>query len=117
MTRSRFLTPLLILAAAFVLSAGIEAGPASVSLSGAVYQRQPQGDRPSPIPQCRVYLLDAASGAWIGPVPTDSYGRFAFYDLRSGGYVLKVFKPRDGKRPAWQQQVTTPSRLPPIVLP
>ncbi len=117
MTRRRFLTRSLILAAAFVLPAGVEAGPMSVSLSGAVYQRQPQGDRPLPIPQCRVYLLDEASRAWIGPVPTDSYGRFAFYDLRNGSYVLKVFRPNDRKRPAWQQQVTTPTRLPPIVLP
>jgi len=117
MTRTTLPALFLVIAVAVCIGGRVDAAPAKVSLSGAVYQQQPQRDRPVPLPQCRVYLLDAASGAWIGPVQTDSYGRFAFYDLRNGTYVLKVYKSRDGKTPSWQQQVTTPSQLPPIVLP
>jgi hypothetical protein len=88
----------------------------TVSLSGALYQYRPDSDRPAPIPNYRVFLREPSAGKWIGPVLTDGNGRFALYNLKEGHYLLKIFKTRDTRSQVWQQEVTVPGRLPPIVL-
>jgi hypothetical protein len=97
----------------------LSASPAiaqTVSLSGTVYQYRAGADRPAPSPNLRVFLYDPSSSRWIGPVLTDSYGRFAFYDLRAGKRLLKVYRSADTKSAAWQQEVTVPAQLQSIVL-
>ena len=107
---------LVLLMAGAILLTSTLAFAQTVSLSGTVYQYRPGSDRPAPSPNLRVFLYDPSSGKWIGPVLTDSYGRFAFYDLKGGKRLLKVYRSADTRSAAWQQEVTVPAQLQPIVL-
>ncbi len=86
-----------------------------VALAGSVY-RGGAGSTSTALVGALVYVHDTRSdgGPWAGPALTDAYGRFAFEELDSGRYVLRVFVAR--KR-VWEQIITVPGRLPPIVIP
>lgn len=99
-----------------LLVAGVGALAQKVSFSGTLYQYRSDRDHPTPIPNLRVFLLEPSSGKWTGPVLTDSYGRFAFYDLQAGRYVLKIYRSADTRSLVWQQEAAVPGQLPPIVL-
>lgn len=86
------------------------------SIAGAVYQGG-SGPTSSAVPGATVYVHDAnnASAAWMGPIVTDTYGRFTFGGLASGSYLLRVFRT---KVQVWQQVVPVPPGRPdPIVVP
>jgi hypothetical protein len=84
------------------------------SLTGAVY-RGTSGTTSTSIVGALVYVHASSADptTWTGPIVTDSYGRFAFAGLTPGKYVLRIYVSR--KR-VWEQVVTVPGTLPPIVL-
>jgi hypothetical protein len=89
----------------------------SPALVGAVYQyRGGNSSTSTALAGALVYVHTAAStdGDWIGPIVTDAYGRFTFAQLYRGRYVLRVFR---GSKSVWQQEVTVPGKLPPIIVP
>jgi hypothetical protein len=83
-------------------------------LTGAVY-RAGDGGTSTALIGALVYVhggnLD--DGAWTGPIVTDAFGRFAFENLARGGYVLRVFV---GRKRVWEQLVSAPGQLSPIVI-
>lgn len=99
-----------------------------LSLSGSLYRYNPtlRKTRPPALPGQRVYLYSNRPSRWIGPSITDSYGRFAFYDLSPGVYLLRIYPPTfrgrptdsstSGKQYLLQQEVKVPGRVQPIVL-
>jgi hypothetical protein len=99
-----------------LLAAGAPALAQSVSLSGTLYQYRPAQDRPAPASSVRIFVREPSAGKWIGPILTDEYGRFAFYNLKAGRYLLKVYRSANAASLAWQQEVAVPGQLQPIVL-
>jgi len=104
---------LLLLLAAF-LAAYDAAAQKYPSLTGSLYFYR--GNTSTPLPGYRVYLYYPATQRWTYPALTDTYGRFAFYDLAPGEYLLRVYRSGDVKSQVWQQSVRVPSQLRPIVL-
>lgn len=99
-----------------LLVAGVAALAQSVSLSGTLHQYRPDRNQPTPVSGYRVFVREPSTGKWIGPVPTDAYGRFAFYDLKNGLYLLNIYRSTDTRTLVWQQEVAVPNQLQPIVL-
>lgn len=58
-----------------------------------------------------VLPLNSKGAEWSAPVLTDSYGRFVFYNLANGKYLLRIMC---GDIRAWEQIVTVPQALGPI---
>ncbi len=102
----------------------------TLSLTGALYRYEPANPKaaPPPLPGYRVYLYSRQANRWIGPSITDSYGRYAFYDVDSGTYLLRIY-PTGYRGEAdqsqvtqavqphiWQQEVRVPGTVKPIVL-
>jgi hypothetical protein len=58
-----------------------------VSFSGSLYHTN--GAQSMPIPNAQVGLFSSGTG-WIGPSITDSYGRYAFFSVPPGQYLLRV---------------------------
>lgn len=85
----------------------------NLSLSGSLYRRNPHGTTPIAANGYRVYLYNR-SAKWIGPAITDFKGRYAFYNITSGSYLMRVYD--DGHK-VWEQEVRIPGRVSPIVLP
>jgi hypothetical protein len=86
-----------------------------ISLSGSFF-RIVSGDT-TPAPGIQVYVMylpQASDSTWIGPVLTDSSGRFFFYNLHSGPVLLRAFG--SANTVVWQEQYNVPSTLQPIVL-
>jgi hypothetical protein len=102
----------------------------TLSLAGALYRYDSSNSKAAPpaLPGYWVYLYSRQSHRWIGPSITDSYGRYAFYDVVSGTYLLRIYPAGDRGEPAqnqstqavqphiWQQEVKVPGRVRPIVL-
>ncbi len=102
----------------------------SLSLSGTLYRYEPAIPKasPPPLPGYRVYLYSRESNRWIGPSITDSYGRYAFYDISSATYLLRIYptgyrgelnkgqSTQSAPSHIWQQEVKVPGRVKPIVL-
>jgi Carboxypeptidase regulatory-like domain len=84
------------------------------SLSGSVY-RSSGSDTATAVGGALVYVhrADDTGDTWSSPALTDAYGRFTFPMLKPGQYLLRVFV---GRQRVWQQVVTVPSVLKPIVL-
>jgi hypothetical protein len=103
---------LLVLVASVALT-GQTSRPA---LAGSLYRNAASGNIANAIAGALVYAhrADDSSAAWIGPSLTDAYGRFSFPALDAGPYLLRVFV---GKQVVWQQLVTAPAILRPIVIP
>jgi hypothetical protein len=98
----------------------------NLSLSGELYRLNTSAPTARPLanPGYRVYLYSKSQTRWIGPSITDSYGKFAFYDMPPGLYFLRIYPPQQTnqtpppalKRFVWQQEVKIPGKVPPIVL-
>ncbi len=102
----------------------------SLSLSGTLYRYEPANRKapPPPLPGYRVYLYSRQANRWIGPSITDSYGRYAFYDISYGTYLLRIYptgyrgEANQGQSDQsvqphiWQQEVKVPGKVKPIVL-
>jgi hypothetical protein len=58
-----------------------------VSFSGSLYRTN--GAQSMPISNAQVGLFSTGTG-WIGPSITDSYGRYAFFNVPPGQYLLRV---------------------------
>lgn len=83
------------------------------SLSGQLFLQNPHGPHPVPAAGYKVYLYSRVGQAWIGPVLTDSQGRYAFFNRPNGDYLLRVIQ---SDKQVFEQQVTIPVSLAPIVL-
>jgi hypothetical protein len=110
--------------ALFLFGASFAPSPAALSmrslrpptLSGAVYVVPFASSRSAkPVLGYRVFVSIATSDApWIGPAFTDEYGRFVFYGLAPGKYLLRIYD-ANGRR-LWQQIVAVPGTLQRIVV-
>jgi len=103
---------LIVVALVMVLVPSMARGQ-SPSVSGGVYRQAPGFSAPAPIRGLEVYLYSERT-RWIGPAMSDTYGRFAFFAVAPGRYLLRVYWDR---RMVWQSEVTVPGRIEPIVLP
>lgn len=118
--RSSYVTALLV--AILLASVGIAAAPAAGSLAGSFYRgsalpRDSKGQQrvsdATAAAAYQIYVRVLPDGTWIGPVLTDTYGRFAFTSLAAGTYQLRAY---DEHVRVWDQVVTVPSVIPPIVI-
>lgn len=103
----------LLLIILFLLALSWVAYAQTLCLSGSLYRRNPHGTTPIAANGYRVYLYNP-SAKWIGPALTDFKGRYAFYDITRGIYLMRVY---DDGRKVWEQEVQVPDRIKPIVLP
>jgi hypothetical protein len=103
-------------ASAALLGAHVNALAQAPSLAGSVYRNANTGNYANAVAGAYVYVhrADASGDTWTGPALTDRYGRFVFPSLDRGPYLLRVFV---GSRRVWQQTVTVPATLSPIVVP
>ena len=85
----------------------------SPSLYGSVYRQAPRASAPTPVRGLEAYLYSQRT-RWVGPAMSDGYGRFAFFNVAPGRYLLRLYSE---KRVVWQGEVTVPGRVEPIVLP
>ena len=85
----------------------------NLSLSGCIYKYNHYGPYPIPIVGYQIFIFSQMT-QWIGPAISDGYGRYAFYNVPSGQYLMII---RNGSYQLWQQMVIVPGSLPPIVLP
>lgn len=109
----RYLFRNILLTALLVVSFfSIAMAQSSLSVSGSFHRYNPHGAAPYPAVGYQVYLYTNSMG-WIGPVYTDSWGRYAFYNLSSGQYLMRVYALGNQ---VWQQQLNVPCRVNPIIL-
>ncbi len=98
----------------FLLLAAVPAAWAQTgNLYGVLYRQNPGASAPIPLSKYEVYLYARSTG-WIGPSLSDGYGKYAFYNVPAGRYLLRIhFRGTQ----VWQQEVQVPSTVQPIVLP
>ena len=107
-TRIRTSTCILLFISLFT-AISVVASAQTLSLFGSL--RSANGAEP--IAGARLFVRQGAAEP-IGPALSDSYGRYAFYDISPGRYHLTVYV-HDAKR--WDVEVTVPGDLAPIVIP
>jgi hypothetical protein len=82
------------------------------NLYGSVYRHNPNAPSATPAAGYAVYVYSQMTG-WVGPGIVDNYGRYAFYNLPPGWYLLQIYVQN---LQVWQQQVQVPGAVRPIVL-
>jgi hypothetical protein len=107
-----FLTLLLAAIASPARSQPVQLQPPS--LSGAIYVLSPGRPNATAVPGYKAFVSVTSGTAWQGPAITDEYGRFSFYGLLSGTYLLRIYDPH-GTR-VWQEVVQVPGTVPRIVI-
>jgi hypothetical protein len=101
-----------------VLLFALNAAAEDNSLKGSVYLFAPQGEDPTPVSGYEVKLYDMQQKKALNPSVTDAYGRYAFFGIPSGRYILSIIKTGPHWRQfLWRQEVTAPGAVAPIVLP
>jgi hypothetical protein len=104
MTRKFAFTVILGLSVYSVCCCRADSQSSTVSFPGVVYRNSAGVSKP--VPGCQTFLYNPSSG-WIGPSITDAYGRFAFYNVPRGEYVLRIF---DGSgHQIWNEAVVVPT--------
>lgn len=89
----------------------------SVSITGSLFLFNASGKAPIPLAGYEAYLYHSESKKWSGPSITDAYGRYAFQGLQEGRHLLRVYMAgRDWRQQVWQQEVSAPGEIRPIVL-
>ncbi|MEO7202245.1 MAG: hypothetical protein ABI431_05610 [Candidatus Tumulicola sp.] len=58
----------------------------------------------------KAYLYGETGSKWFGPSISDSNGRFSFFGLASGKYLLRIYV-NGNKSPAFQQEVSVPGKI------
>jgi hypothetical protein len=58
----------------------------------------------------KAYLYEETGSKWFGPSISDSNGRFSFFGLANGKYLLRIYV-NGNKSPAFQQEVTVPGKI------
>jgi hypothetical protein len=101
--RSLFVVGLLLLICCAAIPT--ELGAQTVSFFGQVYSSASSAASGE-----KAYLYSASSAKWYGPVITDSLGRFSFFNVPGGRYLLRVYT-AGSKQPAFQQEVTVPGKI------
>jgi hypothetical protein len=84
-------------------------------LVGSLYKIASTSSQATPVVGASVYLHPSgqSNDVWIGPNLTDGKGRFVFYNTAPGSYVMRIYS---GTIRLWQQLVTVPRNIPPIVI-
>lgn len=86
-------------------------------LNGTVYIVSPESESPMPASSYQVKLYDTQLKKSLNPSVTDAYGRFAFFGVRKGKYLLDVVQTaKNWTHRLWRQDVTAPGTVRPIVL-
>lgn len=86
-------------------------------ITGSLYLYNEAGGNPIPLSGYEVYLYDRQSQKWIGPSLTDAYGRYAFYGIQEGRYLMKIYmSDTNWRQQVWQQEVRGPGEIKAIVL-
>ena len=89
-----------------------------ISLKGSLYLYNPDGKTPLPLSGYMVSLYNIRSKKFLNQSVTDSYGRYAFYGVSEGEYLLRVYMTGSHwQQQVWQQKVQAPSVIQSIVLP
>lgn len=82
------------------------------SVTGSVHIHNPVGPFPYPAVGYEVFLWNGQQ--WSYPSITDSYGRFAFYNVPPRfGYLMRIYRLRIQ---VWEQEISSPVTLAPIVI-
>jgi hypothetical protein len=89
-------------------------GGSPLSLSGTLHVFMPGSPQPLPAARYQMFLYSPRLG-WSSPSFTDGHGRYAFYGVPPGPYLMRVVNYKNSV--VWEQQVGVPSQVPPIVLP
>lgn len=114
---ARLLTPCIAAAALLATASSVARSQSSgtVSLAGSLFKISAGQTQSTPVSGAAVYLHapGAAAADWIGPNLTDLFGRYEFYNLPPGLYAMRIFS---GTIRLWEQVVTLPAKLPPIVI-
>jgi hypothetical protein len=88
------------------------------ALKGTVYLYAPQAENPIPVSGYEVKLYNVKQQKSLNPSITDAYGRYAFFGIPRGKYVLSITKAGPyWRQRVWRQEVTAPGTPDPIVLP
>jgi hypothetical protein len=99
-------------------SGAVPGNPNEMRLSGSLYKTTNGRADAVAVVGSAVYaraLAASDSDAWLGPVLTDEYGRFAFVGIPAGNYLLRMYS-GDRTTLLWQQTVQVPEALAPIVI-
>ena len=110
-------TNTLLMLTLFALLLPINAIAEEAFVKGTVFIMNPGGKSPIPASSYEVTLYDIQKKMLLNPSVTDTFGRFAFYGVRSEKYLLDII--RRGKNWThlfWRQEVKAPLTLEPIVL-
>lgn len=105
---------LVLMLSTLLIPSAVEAQTASVAY-GSIFVYDPSGSHPTPALGYKVYLFNRSTN-WIGPSVTDSYGRFAFYNIPYNIYLLRVYY-RNPEDSPFEEQINVPGPINPIVLP
>jgi hypothetical protein len=109
--RTRWAKPILVVL--FLLMAAPAARAQTGNLYGVLYRQNPGGSHPVPLSNYEIHLYAKSTG-WIGPSLTDGFGKYAFYNVPPGRYLMRI---QFRNRQVWQQEVQVPGTVSPIVLP
>lgn len=103
----------IVMCSALALVVGQTRAQSTLSLLGTIYFAKSTAPQ-APAVNLMVELQPNGSATKIGPIYTDSDGRFAFYNVPRGTYKMIIYR---GTDIVWQQNVNVPNAsLPPIVL-
>jgi hypothetical protein len=109
--KTRWAKPIVVLF--FLFTAVTAAQPQTGNLYGLLYRQNPSGSYPIPLSNYEIHLYARSTG-WIGPSLTDRFGKYAFYNVPPGRYLMRI---QFRNRQVWQQEVQVPGTVSPIVLP
>ncbi len=85
--------------------------------SGSVFLHNPYGEHVLPGGGYLVYMYHYETQTWLNPSITDSYGRFAFYKVPNGKYLLQVYEYSENYRKlVWKEDVTSDQLLKPMIV-
>ncbi len=109
--KSRWAKPTFVLLVFLAASSAAQAQTGN--LYGVLYRQNPSASYPIPLSNYEIHLYARSTG-WIGPSLTDRLGKYAFYNVPPGRYLMRI---QFRNRQVWQQEVQVPGTVSPIVLP
>lgn len=102
---------------AILFAGALSAQSQQKGITGSIFLYNEAGGNPIPLSGYEVYLYDRQSQKWMGPSITDAYGRYAFYGIQEGSYLLRIYMSETNwRQQVWQQEVQGPGEVKAIVL-